>query len=126
MHKDPDSDFGVSFPDFPGCVTAGKTLEEAQRMAREALALHIAGMVEDDEAIPQPSGPDTLADDPARENAVAVWVSVYMWTARTGHGPSWITRYVVDPKSAKSTILRPRMPKTIRSVLSSTASWTIS
>ena len=29
LHKDRDSDFGVSFPDFPGCVTAGRTLEEA-------------------------------------------------------------------------------------------------
>jgi predicted RNase H-like HicB family nuclease len=26
LHKDRDSDFGVSFPDFPGCITAGKTL----------------------------------------------------------------------------------------------------
>jgi predicted RNase H-like HicB family nuclease len=41
LHKDRDSDFRVSFSDFPGCVTAGKTLEEARRMAAEALALHI-------------------------------------------------------------------------------------
>jgi predicted RNase H-like HicB family nuclease len=33
LHKDRDSDFGVSFPDFPGCVTAGKTLDEARRLA---------------------------------------------------------------------------------------------
>jgi hypothetical protein len=26
LHKDRDSDCGVSFPDFPGCITAGKTL----------------------------------------------------------------------------------------------------
>ena len=35
LHKDRDSDFGVSFPDFPGCVTAGKTLDEAHRVQAE-------------------------------------------------------------------------------------------
>ena len=37
IHKDHDSDFGVSFPDFPGCITAGLTLDEAKGMALEAL-----------------------------------------------------------------------------------------
>lgn len=61
MHKDDDSDFGVSFPDFPGCVAGGSTLEEAQKDAADALALHIAGMVEDGEAIPDPSDVDDIA-----------------------------------------------------------------
>jgi len=76
LHKDRKSDFGVSFPDFPGCVTAGKTLEEARRMAAEALAFHIAGMAEDGEAIPEPSTIDDVADDPAMKGAVAFLVSV--------------------------------------------------
>jgi predicted RNase H-like HicB family nuclease len=76
LHKDRDSDFGVSFPDFPGCVTAGKTLEEARRMAVEALAFHIAGMIEDGEAVPEPSNLDALASDPAMKGAVAVLLSV--------------------------------------------------
>jgi predicted RNase H-like HicB family nuclease len=37
VHKDPTSDFGVSFPDFPGAVAAAPTLEEAVEMATEAL-----------------------------------------------------------------------------------------
>src|ERR1700758_1565852 len=74
IHKDPDSDFGVSFPDFPGCITAGRTLDEARQMAVEALAFHIAGMVEDEEAIPQPSTLDALAEDPAMKDAVAFLV----------------------------------------------------
>ena len=76
LHKDRDSDFGVSFPDFPGCVTAGKTLEEARRMAAEALALHIAGMVEDGDVVPDPSNLDALENDPNMRGAVAVLVSV--------------------------------------------------
>jgi predicted RNase H-like HicB family nuclease len=75
LHKDRKSDFGVSFPDFPGCVTAGKSLEEARRKAPEALAFHIAGMLEDGEKIPKPSKMDDLADDPNRENAIAFLVT---------------------------------------------------
>jgi predicted RNase H-like HicB family nuclease len=74
LHKDRTSDFGVSFPDFPGCVTAGKTLEEARRMAEEALELHIAGMAEDGEAIPEPSTIDDVAGDPNLKGAVAFLV----------------------------------------------------
>ena len=36
LRKDPDSDYGVDFPDFPGCVTAGTDLDEASASAREA------------------------------------------------------------------------------------------
>jgi len=71
VHKDPTSDYGVSFPDFPGCVTAGKTLEEARRMVQEALCLHIAGMIEDGDKLPAPSTLDHLADDTDRTSSVA-------------------------------------------------------
>jgi predicted RNase H-like HicB family nuclease len=52
IHKDADSDYGVSFPDFPGLITAGTDLDDARAMAEEALALHIEGLAEDGEAIP--------------------------------------------------------------------------
>ena len=71
LHKDRNSDYGVSFPDFPGCITAGSTLEEAHKMAAEALALHVAGMREDGEAIPEPSTLDDLHGDPAMKGSVA-------------------------------------------------------
>jgi predicted RNase H-like HicB family nuclease len=60
LHKNRKSDFGVSFPDFPGCITAGRTLEEARRRAAEALSFHIAGMIEDGEKIPNPSSIDDV------------------------------------------------------------------
>jgi predicted RNase H-like HicB family nuclease len=83
LHKERKSDFGVSFPDFPGCITAGKTLDEARRMAVEALAMHIAGMAEDGEAIPEPSTMDALAGDPDRKGAVAFLVSVDVPAGKT-------------------------------------------
>jgi predicted RNase H-like HicB family nuclease len=71
LRKDAESDFGVDFPDFPGCITAGVTLEDARRMATEALALH----VEDGDAIPEPSGRDAILAD-LHPDAVAVWIDV--------------------------------------------------
>ena len=76
LRKDPDSDFGVDFPDFPGCITAGETLEEAQAFAAEALQFHINGMLEDGEAIPEPSGIDAIMADPENAGAVAIIVRV--------------------------------------------------
>src|SRR6266852_8927265 len=83
LHKDSNSDFGVSFPDFPGCVTAGKSLDEARRRAPEALAFHIAGMIEDGEKIPKPSKIDDLVSDPDRQNAVAFLVTADFHKAKT-------------------------------------------
>ena len=54
LRKDRRSHYGVEFPDFPGCVTAGRTLDEARASAEEALTLHLAGLVEDDEEVPAP------------------------------------------------------------------------
>jgi len=74
LHKDGKSDYGVSFPDFPGCITAGTTLEEARRMAAEALSFHIAGMRKDGAPVPKPSTLDELRNDPAMKGAVAFLV----------------------------------------------------
>lgn len=74
LRKDGDSEFGVDFPDFPGCVTAGATLEEAQRLAREALALHVRGMTEDGEPIPAPMSLDAVMADPDHRDGVAILV----------------------------------------------------
>src|SRR5687767_5596290 len=54
LHKDPQSDFGVTVPDLPGCFSAGSTIDEALTMAKEAIELHLEGLVEDGQAIPAP------------------------------------------------------------------------
>jgi predicted RNase H-like HicB family nuclease len=76
IHKDPESDYGVSFPDFPGCITAGVDLDEARANAIEALALHVEGMIEDQEAIPEPSSLETVMSDPENRDGVAVLVQL--------------------------------------------------
>ncbi|MEO8925810.1 MAG: type II toxin-antitoxin system HicB family antitoxin [Caulobacteraceae bacterium] len=74
IHKDADSDYGVSFPDFPGCVTAGVDLDEARGMAEEALAFHIEGMAEDGLPIPAPSSLEAVMSDPENRHGVAILV----------------------------------------------------
>ena len=74
IHKDPDSDYGVSFPDLPGCVSAGIDLDEARDMAAEALALHLEGLVADGDPIPYPSSLETVMSDPNNRDGVAILV----------------------------------------------------
>ena len=75
LRKEKNSDFGVDFPDFPGCATAGRTLGEARRMATEALAFHIEGMLADGQEIPPPSSLETVMADRRNRGAVAVLVA---------------------------------------------------
>lgn len=73
VHKDPDSDYGVSFPDFPGCITAGGSLDEAYDMAVEALNFHITGMQEDGDPIPEPTSLDDILADPENQEVVTTF-----------------------------------------------------
>lgn len=83
IHKDSDSDYGVSFPDFPGCVTAGKDLDEARANAVEALSLHIVGMIEDKEAIPEPSSIEEVMADKENADGVVVLIPAPANTVKT-------------------------------------------
>ncbi|MCY3544293.1 MAG: type II toxin-antitoxin system HicB family antitoxin [Chloroflexota bacterium] len=53
IHKDPDSDYGVTVPDLPGCFSAGVTMEEAMAMAQEAILGHIETLLMDSQPIPE-------------------------------------------------------------------------
>lgn len=52
VHKDKDSDYGVSVPDLDGCFSAGTTIEEALTNVVEAIECHLEAMLEDGEKIP--------------------------------------------------------------------------
>jgi predicted RNase H-like HicB family nuclease len=55
---------GVWFPDLPGCVSAGDTLDEAMANASEALALWVDVAKEHDQSIPAPRSLTELKTDP--------------------------------------------------------------
>lgn len=75
LRKDAESDFGVEFPDFPGCITAGTSLEEASVMAEEALAAHIEFLREEGEAVPEPTTLDEVMTRPESKGAIPFLVS---------------------------------------------------
>jgi len=77
LYKDADSDYGVAFPDFPGCTTVGRTLEEAKDLAKQALQGHIKVMTEHGETIPDPTPLDAVMADPDNASAVAFLVDVH-------------------------------------------------
>ncbi len=74
LHKDADSDYGVTVPDVPGCFSAGATVSEALENAQEALALHFEGLVADGDALPQAQEVDVHLANP--DYAGGVWAVV--------------------------------------------------
>ncbi|MBI2816003.1 MAG: type II toxin-antitoxin system HicB family antitoxin [Acidobacteria bacterium] len=47
--------YSAYVPDLPGCVSTGMTLEDVERNIREAMELHLEGMRQEGEPIPEPS-----------------------------------------------------------------------
>jgi predicted RNase H-like HicB family nuclease len=64
IHKEPDSIYGVSFPDMPGCISAGQTIDEAVHNAVEALSGHVRMLENDGDAVPAPRDFDAIVSDP--------------------------------------------------------------
>jgi predicted RNase H-like HicB family nuclease len=67
IHKDPDSVYGVSFPDMPGCFSAGETIDEAVRNSVEALSGHVRMLEADGDPVPTPRDFDAIMNDPELE-----------------------------------------------------------
>jgi antitoxin HicB len=84
IHKDPDSCYGVSFPDVPGVITAGDTLDEAIAQAAEVLAFAAEDWQElTGNPFPSPRTLDELRDDPEfRSDAAKAVLAAIPFTAR--------------------------------------------
>ena len=54
--------WGGHVPDLPGCIAAGETREEALRLIREAIALHIEGLRRAGETVPSASSEGEVID----------------------------------------------------------------
>ena len=59
-----DGGYTVSFPDVPGCVTGGSTLEEAVRMARDALGGCLCAYEDEKVPLPVPHAPGEIETEP--------------------------------------------------------------
>jgi predicted RNase H-like HicB family nuclease len=76
IHKDENSDYGVTFPDLPGCFSAGETIEEALANAQEAAECHIEGILIDSEPIPVSTNIEKHKDNPDFKDGVWALVEV--------------------------------------------------
>lgn len=50
-----ENNYAAYVPDLLGCVATGRTIEETERQIREAIEIHLRGMLEDGLPIPEPS-----------------------------------------------------------------------
>lgn len=74
--KEPGSDYGVEVPDLPGCVTAGRTMDEAMAMAREAIELHLEGLAEQGSVPPLPRSIEALCT--IRQFTGGTWALIHV------------------------------------------------
>ncbi len=76
VRKEPDTAYGIDFPDFPGLVSGGDTLDECLASGREGLQAHVQFMLDEGMAIPEPSPLETILADPDSRDALAVLVEL--------------------------------------------------
>ena len=80
IHKDPDSDYGVTIPDLPGCFSAGETFEDALENAQEAILAHIEGLLLDNDPVPSPTLIEKLRNNIPGKDPIWAIVSVDLST----------------------------------------------
>ena len=81
IHQESDS-FGVSFPDFPGCISVGESLDDAIHNACEALSFYVECSMQDGDDIPAPRSMTEIVNDPEladwRKGAQLVWIPLLL------------------------------------------------
>ncbi|HAU0213575.1 TPA: type II toxin-antitoxin system HicB family antitoxin [Legionella pneumophila] len=76
IHKDQQSDFGVSIPDIPGCYSAGSTYDEALTNAIEAIECHLEGLLMDNESLPVGTTMDRWINDEEFHGGVWAFIDI--------------------------------------------------
>ena len=77
LTKEADGGYSVRFPQLGGCFTQGDTLPEALRMASDAMSLHLYGMEQDGDAIPEADLESTKAEAGELVVPVSVWMTPF-------------------------------------------------
>lgn len=92
-----ENGIAIEFPDLPGCLPCAESTEQAIKNAKEALLLHLYGMEEDGDEIPEPTPFNKIRTG---KNQTVVLIEVYMppfrekqhkkFVKKTLSIPSWI------------------------------------
>lgn len=89
-----DDGISISFPDLPGCLSCAYSTEEALKNAKEALGLHIWGLEQDDEPLPEPTQINKIQ---LPVNSVPLLVEVFMPPVRERINNRSVNRTVTLP-----------------------------
>lgn len=84
----------IEFPDLPGCLPCADTSEEAFTNAKEALGLHLYGMEQDNEEIPQPTPIRQLHPE---NGAIVTMIDVFMPAVRDRINNSYVKKTLTIP-----------------------------
>src|SRR5438105_4963939 len=76
------ADYGVFFPDFPGCVFGGKTIDIALENAREGIIFHIEGLLDAGDMLPDATSLEKIEKNPSYKTATPSLIRVII---PTGH-----------------------------------------
>lgn len=74
-----DDGISIEFPDLPGCLPCANTTDEAIKYAKEAMGLHLYGMEQDGDEIPEPT---PLENIPLEKGDIPILIDVFMPTIR--------------------------------------------
>ncbi len=54
VYEQTPTSWSAYVPDLPGCIAAGDTRDEVEQLIREAIALHLEALREDNQPVPEP------------------------------------------------------------------------
>lgn len=108
-----DDGVSIEFPDLPGCIPCASDLDEAVNNSKEALALHLFGMEEDNLEIPDPT---SIKDIKLDKNQTLMLVEVYMplyrdaieneYIRKNCTIPQWLNKLAEEKKMNFSQVLQ--------------------
>ncbi len=76
FERSKSGEFGVFFPDLPGCTSGGENTFSAWLNAEQALSLHINGMIDDNDPLPEPSKLEDIPHDPDIDEVSRAYIKV--------------------------------------------------
>ncbi len=107
FHPNGNGTFTVTFPDLPGCITEGKSLENALYMAQDALTVWLEYTLDHNEAVPAPSLAGNAPLDPGEfVNLIRAELRDNRAVRRTVSIPTWMDDMVSDAGLSLSRVLQ--------------------
>jgi len=107
FHRNTDNSYTVCFPDLPGCITEGKTLENAMYMAQSALAQWINYLTDKKNTIPDASPVKKIKKNNGDfVNLIYAEVQDTRAVKRTVSIPKWMDEKVIQSRLSLSKVLQ--------------------